>query len=565
MATPPPPDPAEPTTCEECQDEQEAYASAYSDLESAISDVSVQAFLVEEMLNALDPVDAEIALSNISTEEACEDDSDILSYYSSFEYDESLYCFGDEAEYDLFFNEMLILDPVNDADWTAIADVLLYMIIAGDDAFDSIEELLDLLDELLDAIKDCEKANCTECPDCETIADDLQSEFDDLEYLEEETNKLYGELVEIENQIDEIWEQLSQLETLRNEFRNMVLDAGGMVNGDCDEFKPEAGQAWGIAHNFGDVQWCLTSEGQIENLIENLDEYWKTNNSTHLPDEEELNEQVDLLMAENIEKLDEYAEMLDQIKSAYDKITELIEELEDCIDELQALQDENLCLDQDIEALREMLEDATEDADTPYEPSEPEEEDEGFDDIEDHWAEDFINELREAGVVSGDPDTNNFRPNDPINRAESSKIVILANEDTPAESFFDIFTDVLEDSWYWSFVNAAQELGYFEGYEDGSFGPGNSILRAEAAAVVLRVAGFEIPEYETYSFPDIEGDEWYADYAERAYQCGIFEGRLEDGENVFAGTENITRAEFSKIVNVTIFHEMLESECNDIE
>lgn len=569
MATPPPPEPAEPTTCAECQDEQNEYDAAYAELEAVIGEITVQTTEIEEMLNLLDPVDIEIALSDISEGELCQDSADLLPYYSSFEYDETLYCFADPAQYEFFFNHMAdVIDPANAEDWNTISDTLIYLIMDDDIEPNDVEDLINSLEQLKNNIEECENIYCSECPDCETIVGNMEVAYDDLDALEAQADLLDAEVTDLEVQIEDIWDTLNELEELRNDFRQMVLDAGGMVDGDCDGFTPESGQAWGIAHTFGDVQWCLTSESQIEDMISNLDEYWQTNSSSKLPSEEELNEQADILMNSYIDKLYEYEEVLSEIELAYTNIAELIQELEDCIEELQALQDMDLCLDQDIPTLQAILDNANDDIDSPYEPSEPETEPEtepeGFDDTEGHWAEDFIIELKDAGVVAGDPDTNNFRPNDNINRAESSKIVILANEDTPAESFFDVFTDVLEESWYWPFVNIANEMGYFEGYEDGTFAPGNSILRAEAAAVVLRVAGFEIPEYETYSFPDIEGDEWYADYAERAYQCGIFEGRLEDEEQVFAGAENITRAEFSKIVNLTIFNEMSEDSCNEV-
>ena len=166
-------------------------------------------------------------------------------------------------------------------------------------------------------------------------------------------------------------------------------------------------------------------------------------------------------------------------------------------------------------------------------------------------------------MVSGDGDTGLFRPNDPLNRAEAAKITPLAKGDTISICNPSYFPDVTALDWFCEYVSTSQENGYFEGYGDGTFQPANLILRAEAVAVVMRATGFTIPSYTTYTFPDIVGNEWYADYAEKAYQCGVVEGRLVGTEQLLVGAENITRAEFAKIVNLTIFNVLLESDCAD--
>jgi hypothetical protein len=188
---------------------------------------------------------------------------------------------------------------------------------------------------------------------------------------------------------------------------------------------------------------------------------------------------------------------------------------------------------------------------------------EDFDDTAGHWAATLIYELKEAGIVSGDGGTNNFRPDGNLNRAEAAKIVPLAKGDTIGICNPAYYPDVAVLDWFCEYVTTSTDQGYFEGYGDGTFGPANLILRSEAAAVIMRSTGFAIPTYTTYSFPDITGDEWYADYAEKAYQCGIFSGRTVEGEQHFAGLENITRAEFAKIVNLAVYNEILESDCAD--
>lgn len=569
FATPAAPTQEDPTTCTECQTHQDDYDAAYSDLSDVIAEVGTQVTNMEALLEGVDPVTAMEGLTYVSTGATCEDSATVLPYWSSFNYDGSVYCFADETEYDDFFGFFSPLDPLTTADWEDIMNALLDLITDADTDADDVEDLLDLLDSIIALILDCEETNCpdaVECPDCETIANNLSTAMDELADLETQANTLDAELTDLETQIDEVYAQLDAWDQLRAEFEQMVTDAGGMHGSDCDDFEVQSGQAWGIAHNFGDVQFCFTNEGQIEDMIQNLEEYWQNHSSEHLPSEEALNDQLDTLMTDYIAKLTEYFDVLDQIDSKNAEIDQLAADLEACLAELQALQDQGECLDQDIAAMQAVLDEAN--GVEPYTPEPPAEEEppsDGPEDAEGHWAEEFIDELFNADVVSGDSETGMFRPNDEIKRGEASKIVTLGNgDDTPAcDSFFDVFVDVDMEDWFCPYVDAAQTLGYFNGYPDGTFGPDLSILRGEAAAVVLRVLGFEVPEYDTYSFPDITGDEWYANYAEKAYQCGIFQGRDVDGEKHFEGGSTITRAEFAKIVDVAIYNDLAETDCAD--
>lgn len=589
FATPAAPTQPAATECTDCQSIQDDLDTAYTELEALIADIA--AYDIEGLLDQtttvlyagdpllmVDYLTAQVADGYLLTGTDCEDSTNSFAYYSSFSYEDTLYCtsdaemwYGVDPDYYNFLSNIITLTEPEDAalaaSWQSVWEEVIELLMDYDeDDTDGVAEYLDWIDQLLADLADCEDTNCpeaVECPDCETIADNLDTALDELAALEVEADLLDFELTELETEIDGVFDQLEALETLRAEFEQMVEDAGGMHGEDCDGFEPASGQAWGIAHNFGDVQWCFTNEGQIEDMIQNLDEYWQTHSSEHLPSEAELNEQLDTLIEDYLLALTDYFDVLDQIDDKNAEIDQLAIDLEECLAELQALQDEGECLDQDIEAMQAILDEAN--GVEPFTPEPPEEPSDGPEDAEGHWAEEYIDELFNADVVSGDSETGLFRPDDEIKRGEASKIVTLAHaDDTPAcDSFFDVFTDVDMDDWFCPFVDAAQGLGYFNGYPDGTFGPELSILRGESAAVVLRVLDFDIPEYDTYSFPDVTGDEWYADEAEKAYQCGIFSGRQVEGEDLFAGGETITRAEFAKIVDVAIYNELAESDCAD--
>ncbi|MDP6561779.1 MAG: S-layer homology domain-containing protein, partial [Candidatus Peribacteraceae bacterium] len=107
----------------------------------------------------------------------------------------------------------------------------------------------------------------------------------------------------------------------------------------------------------------------------------------------------------------------------------------------------------------------------------------------------------ELGIVDGYED-GTFQPDAPINRAEALKIIFMASNLEPFDEtdYSGRFTDVRKGDWYEPFVNDALSYEFVEGYEDGTFRPGQSITRAEASKIVLfmmisnpHVNGYVIP------------------------------------------------------------------------
>ena len=102
------------------------------------------------------------------------------------------------------------------------------------------------------------------------------------------------------------------------------------------------------------------------------------------------------------------------------------------------------------------------------------------------WYNNAVSTLSNMGVIGGYPD-GTFGPNDTISRAEFVAI---------ATRFFDYtaryegaFSDVSSAAWYADYIQAGVELGLVAGYPDGTFDPDGAISRAEACAIVNRVLG----------------------------------------------------------------------------
>jgi hypothetical protein len=171
-----------------------------------------------------------------------------------------------------------------------------------------------------------------------------------------------------------------------------------------------------------------------------------------------------------------------------------------------------------------------------------------FGDVEGHWAEDFIYELAEDEVVSGKSE-GVFAPNAPITRAELTKIAILAfgySVNTTVKEH--PFSDVPKNAWFAPYVEEAERLEIVEGYPTGGFGPNDYITRAAALKIILEASGLDITGAQA-DFPDVPSGAWFTPYVAFASSHDIVSG-YEDG--TFGPGNNITRAQVAKIVIKTL-------------
>lgn len=167
-----------------------------------------------------------------------------------------------------------------------------------------------------------------------------------------------------------------------------------------------------------------------------------------------------------------------------------------------------------------------------------------FNDIQGHWAEAYINQLYEEGVVSGKSE-GVFDPNGLITRAELTKIAILAfGHSVNATVDEHPFQDVPLNSWYAPYVEEAKILGFVSGYDSGGFGPNDFITRAAALKILLGAAGLDASGYEP-DFPDVSVEAWFAGYVGFAQEKEVVSG-YEDG--TFGPANNMTRAQVAKVV-----------------
>jgi len=117
-------------------------------------------------------------------------------------------------------------------------------------------------------------------------------------------------------------------------------------------------------------------------------------------------------------------------------------------------------------------------------------------DIQGHWAADFIVECTKRGICVG-YDNESFEPNEPVTRAEFTKMVVnafqlsdlkrsLDSELKTADLKYMEFEDV-NRHWSKPYVETAYLAGIIKGVDESRFMPDNPLSRQDAILILSRV------------------------------------------------------------------------------
>lgn len=154
------------------------------------------------------------------------------------------------------------------------------------------------------------------------------------------------------------------------------------------------------------------------------------------------------------------------------------------------------------------------------------------------------------GIVDGYED-GLFRPDKAVSRAEFTAIAVRFFD--YSASYDGEFIDIDGDEWYADYVQAAADMGLVDGYSDGSFGPEDSITRAEAVAIVNRVLNrapdedYLLDEDEMITWPDNPQSAWYYLDMQEATNSHKYSWLEADGEKVEIWTEKIDERDWDAL------------------
>ena len=151
----------------------------------------------------------------------------------------------------------------------------------------------------------------------------------------------------------------------------------------------------------------------------------------------------------------------------------------------------------------------------------------------DDWFNNAVSTLTNAGVLDGYED-GTFKPNGNITRAEFATITARFFEATYDGE--NLFPDI-EGHWAQDYINEAANAGIVDGYPDGTFGPQKLITRAEAMTMVNRTIDRHPHEDHLLDdmivWPDNPETAWYYEQVQEATNSHEYTMNTDDEQNPY--------------------------------
>ena len=152
---------------------------------------------------------------------------------------------------------------------------------------------------------------------------------------------------------------------------------------------------------------------------------------------------------------------------------------------------------------------------------------------EDDWYNNAVSTLTNAGIIDG-YENGTFKPNGNITRAEFATIAVRFFEATYEGE--NLFPDI-DGHWAQDYINEAANAGIVDGYPDGTFGPQKLITRAEAMTMVNRTIDRHPHEDHLLDdmivWPDNPETAWYYEQVQEATNSHEYTMNTDDEQNPY--------------------------------
>ena len=149
----------------------------------------------------------------------------------------------------------------------------------------------------------------------------------------------------------------------------------------------------------------------------------------------------------------------------------------------------------------------------------------GFEDIENHWARDYINFVATRGIFNGRSETE-FDPDTALSRG--MLVTVLGRlEQIDVSGYNCMFTDVDKNLYYAPYIEWARQNNIVGGVGDNKFEPDRSVTRQEIAVIVSRYLEFKGKTLKTdaLTYSDSANiDSWAKESVNKAGNAGIITG-----------------------------------------
>ena len=149
----------------------------------------------------------------------------------------------------------------------------------------------------------------------------------------------------------------------------------------------------------------------------------------------------------------------------------------------------------------------------------------------DHWAEDYIYAIFNAGITTGcSQNPLKYCPQNPVTREQMAVFIVRALEEEPAADYCDTgspFSDVSSTSGFCKYIKRLSELGITNGCGGGNYCPNDPVTREQMAVFIVRAAeGEPLANYcgTGSPFSDVSPASGFCKYIKRLSELGITNG-----------------------------------------
>lgn len=155
--------------------------------------------------------------------------------------------------------------------------------------------------------------------------------------------------------------------------------------------------------------------------------------------------------------------------------------------------------------------------------------------------------LKNSAVIQGYPD-GTFKPDQPINRVEALKIILLGSKITVTDSTGTAgFKDINPSAWYAKYIINGVQLGIIQGYPDGTFKSAQTVNLVENLKMLFKAENIDLSKTAVTQNPyaDAFTDQWYAKYVQYAKDKNLINA---DNQNRIYPAQGMSRAKLAEIL-----------------
>lgn len=154
----------------------------------------------------------------------------------------------------------------------------------------------------------------------------------------------------------------------------------------------------------------------------------------------------------------------------------------------------------------------------------------------------FLESLKKAKEVEADKDSTQEAVNAAEKALADAQKALENAEEEPRE---DLFDDVRNGDWYYDVVKSVNDKGYMTGLTKMHFGAQDTLVRAQFAVILYRMAGEPKVNYKD-KFADVKDGNFYSDAVTWASENGMIKGYDDTG--LFGPNDAITREQMATIM-----------------